>query len=267
MLLTFALPLALTLLAAEAKSLSSDLALEASRRPPATVVEYYLLQRDGAVPERGMEGADPRVAVMALRRVEGERSLLLEREVTFREAGLRLRHTETLQGDSRQTSRRELLPAESRTWVADWTVGGDHVRTLAYGWRRPVHESIQLRARGAEPVVGPLELLDRWRWPGEHGLRGQVVPRSLLIDPAAAAAAPIEAEHTTSGMVVRREDGSLVLDAVRATLGDLHGSRWSDGDAQMHRIEELEYQRLVRRWTVGSRRPYVVALEQVPTRR
>lgn len=276
-------PTLTAVLVAQSTSLAASLAppLETAIEPQSSAeTEYFLISAPasaGAAGQvaRGGAGEGQPIAAVACRVIErdGEaKEFLLEREIVFAEGGLRIRHTETGRGSERRLVWREFLPSASRTWVADWTAGerGAEVRSIAYGWNRPIHESVMSRTEVDRSIFGPLEVL--------HGMRtgvlacGDVGGVLGVIDPSSAAV--IDVDRTTvavgSELVVdlRRPDGSLLMGA------DIDGSaeaftslRLSDQEAVTRRIERAEFDRLNRRWTVESRRPYNAMLALIPKRR
>ncbi|MFT6108578.1 MAG: hypothetical protein ACJA2W_001490 [Planctomycetota bacterium] len=237
------------------------------------VLEYFLVSSpaDGLVGEEG----EP-IAVVALRSLEHElpmKGFLLEREITFREGGLRIRHTETGEGSTRRLVWREFLPSASRTWIADWTAGergGGVARSIAYGWNRPVHERVMTETTVERPVFGPLEVLHRTRAGTlTCGDAGGVIG---VIDPSSAAIIDAErtALHLESGVSLdlRRPDGTLLLGADFSVGSQgMTSIRLSDREAVTRRIERVEFDRLSRRWKVESQRPYDAMLALIPTAR
>ncbi len=248
---------------------------------PRAVTEYFLVSEADRV---GVATDPVPIAVVALRSIDrsaaGQDEFLLEREVIFATGGLRIRHTETGHGASRRLVWREFLPAASRTWVADWTFGerGAPVRSIAYGWNRPVHERVMTSMETERPVYGPLELLFGARQGAlACGDAGGAVG---VIDPSAAAvvecyrseAVTAGLDANSSALDVRRSDGTLVLGAdfspaTATSPGTFTAIRLSDRSTAAKRIERKEFDRLKRRWTVESRRPYDAILAQIPDRR
>jgi hypothetical protein len=258
---------------------------------PVAKAEYFLISEEVAATDDA-EGAS--IAVVALRRIDrtggdlssGPASLnfdfLLEREVTFAEGGLRVRHTESGLGSTRRLVWREFLPKESRTWVADWTAGvrGAPARSIGYGWNRPVHEQVMGGSASDTTLYGPLELL--------YGMRDGSLPCGEasgvvgVIDPASASIVQVEQSLRPSAgpiagaaMDLRRPDGSLLLGAdVARAAGPASGSaapgftalRMSDRPTTATRIDRAEYDRLSRRWTVETMRPYEAVLALIPKR-
>ncbi|QDV08347.1 hypothetical protein Poly30_38850 [Planctomycetes bacterium Poly30] len=270
---------------------SKPAVIESSDEPAAT--EYFLISAPPGEPgeesaagnspwesksrRRGEEG-EP-IAAVALRVIErqggagaGAAEFLYEREIVFAEGGLRIRHTETGQGASRRLVWREFLPSASRTWVADWTAGerGAEVRSIGYGWNRPVHETVMSHLELELPVFGPLEILHGLRtgglWCGDAGgVLGVIDPSSASIIEADRSVAPIGSEALVD---LRRPDGTLLLGAdFDLRTGAFTALRLSDREASSRRIERAEFDRLNRRWTVESRRPYDAMLALIPARR
>ena len=247
---------------------------------PTAHAEYFLISEADAT-GGGIEGAP--IAVVALRSIDhsGRGRLagadvqgvdfLLEREVTFAQGGLRVRHTETGQGATRRLVWREFLPNESRTWIADWTAGvrGASVHSIGYGWNRPVHERVMESEASHTAVYGPLELL--------YGLRDGHLPCSEAagtvgaLDPASASVVQVSQDSSAGSAIdLRRADGTLLLGADVGTLPGEDASqrftslRLSDRVTIARAIGRTEFDRLSRRWTVESRRPYDAVLALIP---
>lgn len=236
--------------------------------------EYFLVT-DADIEGGTTEGAP--IAVVALRSIERSSadgpSFLLEREVVFATGGLRVRHTETGHGASRRLVWREFLPDGSRTWIADWTSGqrGAAVRSIAYGWNRPVHERVMTEATSDRQVFGPLELLLGAR-DGDLTC-GEANGVTAVIDPSAAAV--IECHPSTtlteSGTTVdlRRMDGTLLLGGDFGPAGESGAAaftalRFSGRDATVEPIDRIEFERLNSRWSVPSRRAHDAILAHIP---
>lgn len=238
--------------------------------PPADA-QYFLLARD-LESDEDADAEDSTLAVVALRRLDRPGHRLLEREVVFREGGVRIHHTERIDGNARRLVWREFAPRGPRTWMAEWRDDADAVRTVGYGWDRPVHE----RLEGTDAMVGPLELLERL----ESGAARFDVDLSL-VDPTAAAVEAVQVRTVDSveraecaATTVRRTDGSLVLEAVlRAdaahpeTAPSIETLRFHDGAAVATPIDESEYLRRRRRWKVDTVPAHEAVLAIVPDRR
>ena len=266
---------------------------------PTATAEYFLLSEP--VADAGEEEGAP-LAVVALRSIDHssqsvlpgakkpEIDFLLEREVIFATGALRVRHTETGHGATRRLVWREFLPKESRTWVADWTAGvrGAEAHSIGYGWNRPVHERVMNGEVSDTTVYGPLELL--------YGMRDGSLPCGEaagvvgVIDPASASIVQVERTAIPSGVAsaevaidLRRADGTLLMGADTAMVEEpgprptaaaakpaalgFKALRLSDRPTVARRIGRKEFDRLSRRWTVESRRPYDAILAQIPKRR
>ena len=208
--------------------------------------------------------------------LSGETDFLLEREVIFANGGLRVRHTETGTGEQRRLVWRELLPASSRTWVADWrsAPGEDSAHSIGYGWHRPTHETFINGAASGQAIVGPLELL--------HGMRSQPLSCSdrglsaTIVDPRSASIVEVERAFEAgleggSALSVQRLDGSRVFEAAHgessAGPGALTALQFGGGgETATEPIDRAAFERLARRWSVESRRPYEAALSSVRRR-
>lgn len=254
--------------------------VDAARRigPPATS-EYFLLGREGERPDARRTDEDPdgvdAFAVVALRRLERPGALLLEREVVFAEGGVRLLHTESIEADKRRLVWREFLPTGARTWTAEWRIDGDQLRTIAYGWHRPVHEWIE----GDVGMVGPLEMLDRMR--RQQGPLHLVDGESFaVVDPSAATVSEasvrtVDSVEATDAVAseIRRADGSLVLDAMLATpdadasYAAIESLRFGEGRAVCTPVDENEFQRRRARWRVDVVPAHEAILARIPKRR
>ncbi len=270
--------------------------LVAAESGPTATAEYFLISEEVAGTDDS-EGAP--IAVVALRSIDhsgGDLSkgarpedvhFLLEREVIFASGGLRVRHTESGAGSARRLVWREFLPKESRTWVADWTAGlrGAPAHSLGYGWNRPMHEQVMEGDAADSTLYGPLELL--------YGTRAGSLPCGEasgtvgMIDPATASIVQVEraevpSTDTVAGVALdlRRPDGSLVMGADMVTAapegstvssapeaGTFTALRMSDRPTVAERIGRAEFDRLSRRWTVESQRPYDAVLARIPRRR
>ena len=246
-------PIALALVLAAPQDLTPVAAPDGATR-----VEHFVLEQP--------TDAGPRpVAVIALRRVPGEAGLLLEQELVFREAGLRVlidEHHE-LPGDARSPRLvwRELRssPATGRTWLAEWDAEEERVVTANHGTRAPVHGSLP----GARPTF-PLALVE--------ALRAGATPSTVeTLDPLARERVTLAVRSTTDGerreVCLEREDGSLAGRYV--FVGDALVELQLQRGRVARPCEAAEFERLARRWEVRyepleelrawSRRPRVRA--------
>jgi hypothetical protein len=128
--------------------------------PDTLRVEYFLLERLPEDPSDSAVLADPR-AVIVLRRVERDGVLTLERDVLFREGGVRVLLDEQLGDGLPQLVWRELRTTSEagRTWMAERNSALGQIRTQRWGSRAAVHGRLPLQ----ETVIGPLELLEQLR--------------------------------------------------------------------------------------------------------
>ena len=229
--------------------------------------EYFVLERT--------TGEDvAAVAVVAIRRLDGPDATLLEREIVFEEDGIRVLHTERIEGDMRRLVWREFLPSGTRSWMAEWRASGDRVQTIGYGWHRNVHEWID----GEAGMVGPLELLDRLRRTDAESDVDSVT-LFTMIDPTSAAVTNViartvdlvaGAERTVE---VRRPDGSLVLDAVISEADAADGAepalsrlRFGEGHIAATPIREGDFHRRRARWKTDRTPAHEAILARIPKR-
>lgn len=193
-------------------------------------------------------GAEP-VAVVSLRAVARAGHLLLEQDVTFRAAGVRVLHDEHRETDGWHLVRRELRGPESpgRSWIAE--PDGDGLRLLRFGSSRPVHG----RVAGSPRM--PLELLESLR-------RGEPVgERVLLLDPLGEGLVSVDVRVRTGDprterpaprsrtVALVRADGSLLGRYVFEGTS-LVAFQWQDGSRWARRTDEEEVQRRAEEWRV-----------------
>lgn len=243
------------LLLATAGRLALLAALASTGLDAEVTTEHYLLAEPTTATGEAREEALH--AVVLLRRLETPRHTVYEREITFRDGGLRIHHTETVRGDSRRLVWREQVPHHARVWVCEWSATDRAASTISYGWKRPVHAALPLASPGA--TVGPLELLDAMR----AGAATGDAPR-VVVDPMAAAATVVRLSAQGDA---RRNDESLLLGGVPSDGSALEGVRFSEGAACLVPIDEREYGRRVERWRVSTPRPHERILRRIPTRR
>jgi len=205
----------------------------------ATRVEYFVL-------EQPTEFGPRPVAVIALRRVPGEAGLLLEQELVFREAGLRVLVDEhyDLPGGARSPRLvwRELRssPATGRTWLAEWDAEQACVVTANHGTRAPVHG----RLPGPCPTF-PLALVEALR-------AGSAPAKIETLDPRARAGVTLVLREVHDGarreLQLEREDGSFAGRYV------FEGDALVELQLQRGRVarpcDAAEFERLARRWEV-----------------
>ena len=224
--------------------------------------EYFLLE---GPPEPAAEGEPPesgepaRAAVVWRRRVlaEGE---VLEREIVFREGGVRVLHVEHTGGARPRLVWRELRPEGGRTWLAQWSADRSEVETTAWGLEERVHA----RLDPALPGAMPLELAEEARRGGagptrraclaplSGGLAPFAVERSDPWRPDPGSLPPWLGERLAAGelrsVAWRREDGSLamrlVLEGARLVAFQLQ-----EGELWARPVEAAEHRAFVERWS------------------
>lgn len=213
----------------------------------ASRVEAFLLERPTA------EGPEP-VAVVILRRLEGEGRVLLEQDVTFRAGGVTILHDEVHEEDGWRFVRRELRgPRSLGRSISGEPDGDGGLRLLRWGASVPVHEVWPAPA----PRL-PLELLESWRsgrGPAERvalydPLAEAVIPidvRSVPGDPRANLEDARSQDASSRTVELRRADGSL---AARHVLrgSDLVAFQWQEGERWARPIEPAEALRLAAKW-------------------
>ncbi|MEM1452463.1 MAG: hypothetical protein AAGI22_25385 [Planctomycetota bacterium] len=239
----------------------------ASARGPldASVIEASGRVREGDAATQAGRDADGAFAVLALRRLERGAVVLLEREVVFEESGIRVLHTERIDGDRRRLVWREFLPGGTRSWMAEWRTGGESARTIAYGWHRPVHESIDI-----EPgTVGPLELLDALRRAPSEGRTEWTVLEPSAHTASSVIARTVDGEAGAGEVSIeaRRADGTLLVggrsSAPESALDEL---RFADGGTVATSVTENEFHRRRVRWKVEVVPAHEAMLARIPRR-
>lgn len=220
-----------------------------------TRTEYFVLE------ERRSEGNDP-VAVLALRRVPLEDGVLLEQEIFFRAAGLRVLTDETHRGDEVRLVWRELRssPETGRTWMVEWDGAAHSLTTASHGTRSKVHGSLA----GPCPEF-PLALIESLRTQDRSGTIS-------TLDPLARGLETLEVRTDVEGetrvVSLTREDGSFA-GRYRFEGTSLVELQLQGGARVARPCTRAEYQRLSAHWCVSydplrdlrawSRRPKVRA--------
>lgn len=252
-------------------------------------VEYFLLERLPAELSGGSTLADPR-AVIALRRVECDGALTLERDVLFRAGGVSVLLDERYGDGLPRLVWRELRTnAEvGRTWMAERDTARGLVRTQRWGSRAPVHGKLPLE----QGLLGPLEFLERLREGRDHPAPvtildplGSDLSRLSVRTIRADLRAALAIGRATRGLAVSGlspwSSASLVAlgrhgrALMRALLGDgtrrtielrredqsfagryvfegtdLIAFQWQPGRRWARRIDEAEYRSLSAQWSV-----------------
>ena len=171
--------------------------------PDSVRVEYFLLERLPANLSDIAALADPR-AVIVLRRVDRDGVLTLERDVLFREGGVRVLLDEKLGDGLPQLVWRELRTTSEagRTWMAERDATQGHVRTQHWGSRAAVHGRLPLQ----ETVLGSLEFLERLR-------DGQASSNPVtLLDPLAGDLKRLSVRIVPADLGATREIGRAALE-------------------------------------------------------
>lgn len=238
--------------------------------------EYFLVEEAPASPRSGEAPEEPPpVAVVAWRHVRSESSELLEREVYFREDGLRLQHSERLVAHLAEGSPRLVFREQrkdgGRTWFAQLDRAMRRMETTEWGGTHALHEVRQFEAG----VRMPLALLELAR----TGLVSE--GRFQCLDPLVGGAAPLflstfpglagVGDGIPAGLAVllregapdrtvenRRGDGSLAGRFVFRGR-ELLAFQWQEGGAWAHRIDEAEYHRVLESWLREVEKPRTVA--------
>ena len=238
--------------------------------------EYFLVEEAPAVAQPHEDAVDTApVALVAWRHVRSESSELLERDVYFREDGIRIRHSERLvapgAGGSPRLVFRELRRNGGRTWLAELDRAQRRVEITGWGGVHALHEVWHFDAG----VQMPLALLELVR----AGLVSE--GRFECLDPlVGGAAAVFVTTHTGLAGVdewvppglaallargaadrtveLRRGDGGLAGRFVFRGR-ELLAFQWQAGGAWAHRIDEAAYRRLLESWLQAVEKPQSVA--------
>ncbi|MCP3918762.1 MAG: hypothetical protein GY711_24715 [bacterium] len=230
-----------------------------SERAEALRVEYFVIEgpRDDA---KGASGLYRPEALIAWRRLEGERGVLLERDVLFRDGFVRILHDETVVVDEGEPRERLVFRelrgalAPGRCWLVDVEPDGRAIRTLAWGSRGHVHGRLATENR----PLAPLALIERLRG-------GDRLSEATVIDPLTRSVEcrtlhrldgdPYGLAFVTGGAQARLRTAEL-LRADGTVAGryvfrgeELMAFQWRDGARRARRIEALEYEQLLLEWT------------------
>lgn len=248
-------------------------AVPAERRVRA---EFFLVEEAPAADLPGEDAVETApVALVAWRRVRSESGELLERDVYFREDGIRIRHSERLAthvpGGLPRLVFRELRRKGGRTWLAELDRAQRRVEITEWGGVHALHEvwhfdaGVQMplallelvraglvsggRFECLEPLVGGTAAVFVTTHPGLVGADGWV-PAGL-----AALLARGAADRTVE---LRRGDGSLAGRFVFRGR-ELLASQWQAGGAWAYRIDAADYHRLLESWLQAVEKPQSVA--------
>jgi len=216
--------------------------------PPVPRVEYFVAG--------GPDGSP--LAVVAWRRLEGARGVLLERDVVFANGALRVLHDERFDLGTPRLVWRELRVGSGagRTWLAEEARPGE-LRTMSWGTHAPTHGRFAL----AGSVRMPLGLVEELR-------RNMAPTRCTWLDPLAARPEEITLEVTAElpaacatlaagdgealrCVICRRLDGSVARRFVlRGT--ELLGYQWADGAPWALRVDAADGRALEASWRSGD---------------
>lgn len=238
---------------------------------PALRSEYFLLEgptsRAPLEANAGDSAPDAAVAAVVWRRRASAAGEVLEREIVFRDDGVRVLHVEHTSGERPRLVWREVRPDGGRTWLAQWTADRSQVETTSWGGEERTHarldpglpgamplELAELARRGTpepadnaclSPLSGGLDRLSReaddpWRPDPERlpaWLRARVAEGRAL-----------------RAVAWRRDDGSL---AERLVFdgSELVAFQLQDGDLWARPVDEATHRAFVERWSRPGPRP------------